>query len=71
MIVWITLVLTADCVWMVSVAIRVIALRVTLENAAWLVGRSFDRCLFYHVVLFLGKSILTKKFAYFLIDKKY
>ena len=33
MIVGITHVLMVDCVWMVSIAIRVIALLVTLENA--------------------------------------
>ena len=42
MTVRITLVQMVDCVWMVSIVIRVIALLVTLENAVWLVGRNFD-----------------------------
>ena len=41
----ITLVLMADCVWTVSMVIPVIALRVTLENAVWQVGKSVDLCL--------------------------
>ena len=38
----ITLVLMVDCVWTVSIVIRVIAPLVTLENTVWLVGRNFD-----------------------------
>ena len=34
--------LTVNCVWMVSIVIHVIALRVTLENAVCLVGGRFD-----------------------------
>ena len=60
---FITLVLMVDCVWMVSITIRVIALtRVTLENAVWLVGGSlwFLSC-WYHGVLFWGTLSLSNR----------
>ena len=62
MTVRITLVQMVDCVWMVSIVIRVTALRVTLENAVWLVGNS----LYLGLVgttsysLLQGNSLLSK-----------
>ena len=37
--------LTVDCVWMVSIVIRIIALLVTLENPVSLVGGGIELCL--------------------------
>ena len=49
-----------DCVWMVSIVIRVIALLVTLENAVRLVGKSVDLSVVNAAWFFLGKSILKQ-----------
>ena len=48
----ITLVLMVDCVWMVSIVIRVIALLVTLENAV--------SC-WYHMVFFTSGKFFIKQ----------
>ena len=61
-----------DCVWMVSIVIRVIALLVTLENAVRLVGKSVDLSV-VNAAWFFSREIYFKsmKFVYLLIDGKW
>ena len=71
MIVGITHVLMEDCVWMVSILIRVIALLVILEYAVCLVGKRVDLSL-VNVTRCSLREICFKamKFVYLLIDGK-
>ena len=71
MIVGITHVLMADCVWMVSILIRVIALLVILAYAVCLVGKRVDLSLVKATRCSLREICFkAMKFAYLLIDGK-